>query len=131
MALINLRLKLCIFVYYSIDKVICKSLFSLLYLCFHILRFLSSFFPFHLFRLFFHCFLFPSMFWFYCMPELSNVFYLSCILDRLVKIVDFSEGTFQDFIAHCDSVRVVKFSPNAKVLFSAGFTDIVVWNLSI
>jgi len=51
--------------------------------------------------------------------------------DRLVKIVDFSEGTFQDFIAHCDSVRVVKFSPNAKVLFSAGFTDIVVWNLSI
>ena len=58
------------------------------------------------------------------------IFVVFSYVDRLVKIVDYNEGTFQDFVAHSDAVRVVKFSPHANMLFSAGYTDVVVWTLS-
>ncbi|XP_065066075.1 WD repeat-containing protein 90-like [Rhopilema esculentum] len=50
--------------------------------------------------------------------------------DRLLKIIDYKEGTFQDFVGHSDSVKVVRFSPTARFLFSVGFTDVFVWEVN-
>ena len=53
------------------------------------------------------------------------------ILERLVKVLDYHEGSFQDFDGHCNAVSAVKFSPSGEKLFSVGFSDVVLWKVQI
>jgi len=48
---------------------------------------------------------------------------------RLLKLIDFAQGTFQDYAAHSDSVRHVCFGGNGRRLFSAGYDDIAIWDV--
>eukprot|EP00736_Rhodelphis_marinus_P007017 Rmarinus@m.27611 len=49
--------------------------------------------------------------------------------DHLVRIIDYEDGTFQDFIGHSDQVTALQFSPSGKKLVSGGFGDLVVWDV--
>lgn len=48
---------------------------------------------------------------------------------RLLKLIDFEQGTFQDYAAHSDSVGQVCFGGNGDLLFSTGHDDIIVWKV--
>lgn len=49
--------------------------------------------------------------------------------DRLVKLMDYSEGSFQDFLGHCGSVNTVRFAPSGDLLCSSSNTEILMWNV--
>ena len=58
--------------------------------------------------------------------ELAILLVLS---DRLVKLMDYSEGSFQDFLGHCGSVSTVRFAPSGDLLCSSSNTEILMWNV--
>ena len=66
----------------------------------------------------------------YCL-QIDN--YMSClyISERLLKLLDYYEGSFQDFIGHNDRVQLVKFSPDGKYLFTASHSEIFIWDVTI
>ncbi|KAJ1471030.1 WD40-repeat-containing domain protein, partial [Baffinella frigidus] len=51
--------------------------------------------------------------------------------ERLVKVVDFEEGTFQDFTGHSDAVASLAFSPSGALLVSSANTDIISWDVCV
>ncbi|XP_071943850.1 WD repeat-containing protein 90-like [Antedon mediterranea] len=51
--------------------------------------------------------------------------------ERLVKLMDYHEGSFQDFIGHNDAVQLVAFTPSGKLLFSVAFNEIFVWEVKV
>ncbi|XP_070579992.1 WD repeat-containing protein 90-like isoform X2 [Ptychodera flava] len=51
--------------------------------------------------------------------------------ERLVKLIDYYEGSFQDFTGHNDSVHLVAFSPSGRFLLTAGFNEIIIWELAV
>lgn len=51
--------------------------------------------------------------------------------ERLVKLVDYYEGSFQDFIGHCDTIDVLRFSQDSKLLFSVSHSEIFVWEVNV
>ena len=61
------------------------------------------------------------------------VYYLHVLLitERLLKLIDYYEGSFQDFTGHNDSVQTVKFSPDGKLLFTASHSEIFIWDVTL
>lgn len=53
------------------------------------------------------------------------------ISERLMKLMDYYESSFQDYIGHNDSVNVVKFSPDGSKLFTVGHSEIFIWDVSV
>ena len=51
--------------------------------------------------------------------------------DRLVKLIDFEEGTFQDFVGHIDRVSTVAFSPDVSRLASTSHDEILMWDVTV
>ncbi|XP_056017616.1 WD repeat-containing protein 90-like isoform X2 [Ostrea edulis] len=51
--------------------------------------------------------------------------------ERLVKLVDYYEGSFQDFVGHCDSVSVLQFSHDSKHLYSISHSEIFIWEVTV
>ncbi|XP_064594375.1 WD repeat-containing protein 90-like isoform X2 [Liolophura sinensis] len=51
--------------------------------------------------------------------------------ERLVKLMDYYEGSFQDFTGMNDSMQVVKFSPDGRLLFTAAHSEIFVWEVLV
>ncbi|KAK3091415.1 hypothetical protein FSP39_019740, partial [Pinctada imbricata] len=51
--------------------------------------------------------------------------------ERLLKLMDYYEGSFQDFIGHNDSINAVKFSPDGKFLFSVAHAEIFIWDVTV
>lgn len=49
--------------------------------------------------------------------------------ERLVKLMDYSEGSFQDFLGHCDAVNNVKFAPSGELLCSTSHAEILMWDV--
>ena len=45
--------------------------------------------------------------------------------------MEYHEGSFQDFMGHNDSVNVVKFSEDSKLLFTASYSEIFVWEVQV
>lgn len=55
----------------------------------------------------------------------------SLFAERLVKLFDYYEGSFQDFIGHEDSLHLVKFSPDGKSLFTACNSQLFKWDVLV
>lgn len=51
--------------------------------------------------------------------------------ERLLKLMDYYEGSFQDFIGHNDSVNIAKFSHDGKHLLTSAYSEIFVWEVTV
>lgn len=51
--------------------------------------------------------------------------------ERVVKLMDFEEGSFQDYAGNYDRVSVVVFSPLGNVLISACGSSVQLWNITL
>ena len=49
--------------------------------------------------------------------------------ERVVKLMDFEEGSFQDYTGHSDSIGSVHFSPCERLLVSTSLSSIHVWDI--
>ena len=48
---------------------------------------------------------------------------------RLVRLIDYEQGSYQDFVGHSASCSVVRFSYNGTYLASAGCEGIIIWKV--
>ncbi|XP_058141551.1 LOW QUALITY PROTEIN: WD repeat-containing protein 90 [Dasypus novemcinctus] len=47
--------------------------------------------------------------------------------ERVLRLVDCASGTAQDVAAHADSVHLCRFTPSARLLFTAAHNELLVW----
>ena len=67
-----------------------------------------------------------------CLPEqlyLTSMICFALLPERLVKLMDYKEGSFQDFMGHCDAVSNVRFAPSGELLCSTSHSEILMWNV--
>lgn len=57
--------------------------------------------------------------------------FLLSLSERLVKLMDYFEGSFQDYTGHSDAVSTVRFSPDGKTLFSVSHDEIALWQVAL
>ena len=50
---------------------------------------------------------------------------------RLLQLKDYNEGSFQDYSHHSDTISSICFSNDGKRLFSASYSEIFIWNVTI
>ena len=48
-----------------------------------------------------------------------------------MKLMDYQECSFQDFIAHNDSIQLVRFAPSGKLVFSVAGNEILIWEVVV
>ena len=51
--------------------------------------------------------------------------------ERVVKLMDYEEGSFQDYTGHYDGVAAVAFSPLGNILISACGSTLHVWTVTL
>ncbi|KAG9465767.1 hypothetical protein GDO78_017755 [Eleutherodactylus coqui] len=49
--------------------------------------------------------------------------------ERIIRVIDSSAGTQQDFSAHDDAVHLCRISPSGNVLFTASYNQVLVWDI--
>uniref|UniRef100_A0A8W4FF08 WD repeat-containing protein 90 n=1 Tax=Sus scrofa TaxID=9823 RepID=A0A8W4FF08_PIG len=49
--------------------------------------------------------------------------------EQMLRLVDCASGAVQDFAGHADSVQLCRFSPSARLLFTAAHTQILMWEV--
>lgn len=49
--------------------------------------------------------------------------------ERLVKLLDYAEGNFQDFLGHCSAVDNVTFAPSGELMCSTSHTEVLMWTV--
>ncbi|XP_075422310.1 WD repeat-containing protein 90 isoform X3 [Ascaphus truei] len=49
--------------------------------------------------------------------------------ERFLRLIDFSAGTQQDFAAHDDCVHLCRVSHSGKLLFTASYNQVLVWDI--
>ena len=59
------------------------------------------------------------------------MFQIVCFSERLLKLIDYFEGSFQDFTGHDDMVQIVHFSPSGRYLLSVSYNEIMQWEVLI
>jgi hypothetical protein len=47
----------------------------------------------------------------------------------ILRLLDCASGTNQDFAGHDDSVHLCRFTPSARLLFTASHNEILVWEV--
>ncbi|KAK7003519.1 WD repeat-containing protein 90 [Biomphalaria glabrata] len=52
------------------------------------------------------------------------------VSERLLKLLDYNEGSFQDFTNHTDCVSLVQFSPKGTVLVTVSHNELFVWDVT-
>ena len=62
---------------------------------------------------------------------LSYRCYVVLSTERLVKLMDYFEGSFQDFVGHSDKVSHVKFAATSKLLFTVADWELFVWTVCV
>uniref|UniRef100_A0A8C8S311 WD repeat-containing protein 90 n=1 Tax=Pelusios castaneus TaxID=367368 RepID=A0A8C8S311_9SAUR len=50
--------------------------------------------------------------------------------ERLLRLIDCTTRTEQDFMGHDDSVHLCRFTPSGKCLFTASYNEILVWEIT-
>lgn len=67
---------------------------------------------------------------------IANLSVLSCFFfsvfflpERVVKLIRWSSGRFQDFVQHSDSVQTCQFSPSGSLLFTVAHNEILLWDV--
>ncbi|XP_043312643.1 WD repeat-containing protein 90 isoform X2 [Cervus canadensis] len=50
--------------------------------------------------------------------------------ERMVRLLDCASGAVQDFAGHDDSVQLCRFAPSAQLLFTAAYSEILVWEVT-
>lgn len=55
-----------------------------------------------------------------------------CLLpaECVLRLVDCTSGAVQDFAGHNDSVRLCRFTPAGRLLFTAAHREILVWEVT-
>ena len=53
------------------------------------------------------------------------------IPERLLKLIDYYEGSFQDYVGHDDTIRLCKFSSDGRMLFTASEHEILLWDVNV
>ncbi|XP_035829418.1 WD repeat-containing protein 90 [Aplysia californica] len=53
------------------------------------------------------------------------------IAERLVKLMDYNEGSFQDFLGHSAQVTTVQFSPSGSQLLTVCHNEMFLWELML
>lgn len=48
----------------------------------------------------------------------------------MLRLVDCATGTAQDFAGHNNAVHLCRFTPSARLLFTAACNEILVWEVS-
>ena len=66
-----------------------------------------------------------------CALRHDRVVLLFLLSERVLKLMDFEEGSFQDFTGHHDSVSHVIFSPCGTMLAAACSSTIHIWNIAV
>ena len=56
---------------------------------------------------------------------------LICFAERVMKIMDYEQGSFQDYTGHDDSVTNVLFSPCGRFLVSTSSSTVHIWNVVV
>ncbi|KAM9096361.1 WD repeat-containing protein 90 isoform X1 [Sarcophilus harrisii] len=49
--------------------------------------------------------------------------------ERLLRLIDCMSKTEQDFVGHNDAVHLCRFTPSGKLLFTAAYNEILVWEV--
>ena len=47
-----------------------------------------------------------------------------------MRLLDRASGAVQDFAGHDDSVQLCRFAPSAQLLFTAAYSEILVWEVT-
>ncbi|XP_014648903.1 PREDICTED: WD repeat-containing protein 90 [Ceratotherium simum simum] len=50
--------------------------------------------------------------------------------EHVLRLVDCASGATQDFAGHVDSVQLCRFTPSARLLFTAAHNEILVWEVT-
>ncbi|XP_049615382.1 WD repeat-containing protein 90 isoform X4 [Syngnathus scovelli] len=50
--------------------------------------------------------------------------------ERVLKLIDWTSGKFQDFLEHSDSLQTCRFSPSGTLLFSVAHNEILLWEVN-
>lgn len=50
-------------------------------------------------------------------------------LERVLKLINWSNGRCQDFTQHSDSLQSCHFSPSGTLLFTVAFNEILLWDV--
>ncbi|XP_057682899.1 WD repeat-containing protein 90 isoform X2 [Corythoichthys intestinalis] len=50
--------------------------------------------------------------------------------ERVLKLIKWSTGEFQDFLEHSDSLQKCRFSPSGTFLFSVAHNEILIWEVN-
>lgn len=61
-------------------------------------------------------------------PEILMDFF-PVSLERVLKLINWSNGRFQDFTQHSDSLQTCHFSPSGTLLFTVAFNEILLWDV--
>ena len=60
------------------------------------------------------------------------LYYYDVIVERLLTVMDYEEGSFQDYPGgHSDTIHRVEFSNNGNILYSLCDNVIYLWNVLI
>ena len=62
---------------------------------------------------------------------LKHLFDIFFFPERLLKVVDYHESSFQDFVGHNDAVQLVRFAPSGKQVFTVAYNQILVWEVVV
>ena len=50
---------------------------------------------------------------------------------RLVQLKDYSQGTFQDYAQHSDTVAAIHFSNDGKKMYTSAYNEIFIWDVLV
>ena len=62
---------------------------------------------------------------------LKHLFDIFFFPKQLLKVVDYHESSFQDFVGHNDAVQLVRFTPSGKQVFTVAYNQILVWEVVV
>ncbi|XP_034716336.1 WD repeat-containing protein 90 isoform X2 [Etheostoma cragini] len=71
------------------------------------------------------------------LPDWATCLSLSCksqliavgSKERVLKLIKWTSGRFQDFLQHSDSLQTCRFSPSGTLLFTVAYNEILLWEV--